>query len=69
MTYEMFMFLMYVYYLKMKRMNGKCTFGGPNVVLSVNGGMGHYSYIEQSTALGSLKVKEEKFVSMPIMAI
>ncbi|WMV29809.1 hypothetical protein MTR67_023194 [Solanum verrucosum] len=29
----------------MKRRNGKFTFGSLNVVLSVDGGMGRYSYI------------------------
>ncbi|WMV26385.1 hypothetical protein MTR67_019770 [Solanum verrucosum] len=41
----------------MKRGNGKFTFGCLNVVLSVDGGMGRYSYIAQSNSLGLLKVK------------
>ncbi|WMV41444.1 hypothetical protein MTR67_034829 [Solanum verrucosum] len=43
------------YGLKMKRKNGKFTFGGLNVVLSVDGGMGHYSYIAQSIACSYLR--------------
>jgi len=39
----------------MKRKNGKFTFGGLNVVLSVDGGMRRYSYIEQSIAWGYLR--------------
>ncbi|WMV54678.1 hypothetical protein MTR67_048063 [Solanum verrucosum] len=39
----------------MKRMNGKFTFGGLNVVLSVYGGMRRYSYIAQSMAWGYLR--------------
>ncbi|WMV42555.1 hypothetical protein MTR67_035940 [Solanum verrucosum] len=38
-----------------KRKNGKFTFGGINVVLSVDGGMGCYSYIAQSVAWGYLR--------------
>lgn len=50
MTYEMFMSLMYEYCVKMERMNGKFTFGGLDVILSVDGGMGRYSYIAHSIA-------------------
>ncbi|WMV08237.1 hypothetical protein MTR67_001622 [Solanum verrucosum] len=39
----------------MKRKNGKFTFGGLNVVLGVDGGMAHYSYIAQSMAWGYLR--------------
>ncbi|WMV13487.1 hypothetical protein MTR67_006872 [Solanum verrucosum] len=45
----------YSHHMKMR--NGKFTFGGLNVVLSVDGGMGRYSYIAQSIAWGLLKVK------------
>ena len=41
---------MYEYGSKMKRRNGKFNFGGLNVVLRVDGGAGHYSYIAQSIA-------------------
>ena len=54
-TYEMFMFILYEYGLQMKRKKCKFTFGGLNVVLSVDGGMGHYSYIAQSIAWGYLR--------------
>lgn len=50
MTYEMFVFLMYEDCLMMKRKNVKFTFCGLNVVLSVDGGMGCYSYIAQTIA-------------------
>ncbi|WMV37360.1 hypothetical protein MTR67_030745 [Solanum verrucosum] len=45
---------MYEYCPMMKRKNGKFTFGGLNVVLSMDGGMGRYSYIAQSIAWGYL---------------
>ncbi|WMV41963.1 hypothetical protein MTR67_035348 [Solanum verrucosum] len=37
-------------------MNGKFTFGGLNVVPSVDGGMGRYSYIAQGMAWGYLRL-------------
>ncbi|WMV58779.1 hypothetical protein MTR67_052164 [Solanum verrucosum] len=39
----------------MERMNGKFTFGGPNVVSSVDDGMGRNSYIAQGMAWGYLR--------------
>ncbi|WMV18442.1 hypothetical protein MTR67_011827 [Solanum verrucosum] len=55
MTYEMFMFLIYKYCLKVKRKNGKFTFDGLKVVLSMDGGMGCHSHIAQYC----LKVKRK----------
>ncbi len=49
------MSLMYEYCVKIERMNGKFTFGGLNVVSSVDGGMGRYSYIAQGMAWGYLR--------------
>lgn len=49
---KMIMSLMYEYGQMMKKMNGKFTFGVLNVVLSVDGGMGRYSYIAQGMAWG-----------------
>ncbi|WMV18851.1 hypothetical protein MTR67_012236 [Solanum verrucosum] len=39
----------------MEMMNGKFTFGGLDVVLSMDGGMGHDSYIAHSIAWGYLR--------------
>ena len=44
------MFLVYEYGSMIKSKNGQFTFGGLNVVLRVDGGAGHYSYIAQSIA-------------------
>ncbi|WMV24593.1 hypothetical protein MTR67_017978 [Solanum verrucosum] len=40
---------------KVERMNGKFTFGGLDVVLSVDGGRGQYSYIAYNIAWGCLR--------------
>lgn len=48
MAYEMLMSLIYEYYVYMKKRNGKFTYGGLNVLLSIDGGMELYQYIEQS---------------------
>ncbi|WMV46446.1 hypothetical protein MTR67_039831 [Solanum verrucosum] len=43
------------YYHHVRMKNNKFTFGCLNVVLSVDGGMGHYSYIAKSIAWGYLR--------------
>lgn len=48
MAYEMLMSLIYEYYENLKKRNGKFTYGGHNVLLSMDGGMELYQYIEQS---------------------
>ncbi|WMV41124.1 hypothetical protein MTR67_034509 [Solanum verrucosum] len=55
MTYEMFMSLMYEHCVNVRRTNGKFTFSGLDVVLSMDGGMGRYSYIAHSIAWGFLR--------------
>ncbi|WMV37612.1 hypothetical protein MTR67_030997 [Solanum verrucosum] len=54
-TYEILLSLMYEYCVKVRRMNGKFTFVGLNVELSVDGGMGCYSYIAHCIAWGWLR--------------
>lgn len=44
------MSLMNEYYVKMERLNGNVIFGDLKVAPSVDGGMGHYSYIAEGIA-------------------
>ncbi|WMV29350.1 hypothetical protein MTR67_022735 [Solanum verrucosum] len=46
---------MHEYGVKMERMNGKFTFSCLHVVLSVDGGMGRYSYIAHTITWGFLR--------------
>jgi len=55
MSYKMFMSIMCEYCVKMEMMNGKLTFGGLDVVLSVDSAMGLYSNIAHSMAWGFLR--------------
>ncbi|WMV58553.1 hypothetical protein MTR67_051938 [Solanum verrucosum] len=53
----------------MERMNGKFTFGGLDVGLSVDGGMGHYSYIAHCIAWGCLRIDVSQATSSRVLFI